>query len=382
LSGDDVIMEIEKKLEIKFKERTKIDDLEIESAIIRKVRIPLNMTFSISLGSQDYYEGVLIELKAGEFTGYGEGETVAQITGEDPEVLFHTVLGIVSSIDGHAFSGMEEASSFINSYCHGNTASKSAVEMSLYDLVSRKANLHLTRILGGNLNPRRTSLTIPINSVQENIRLLEQYKKQGAKIIKVKVGKDVENDLERVKGIANNLPDDTCFFVDANQGYNLRQAIKMADLLQKYEALFFEQPMPRDDLYGLRDLRNKSGVPIMLDESISSPRDVLNAVMIGSADMINVKLSKSGGIRNAIKVLTVAQAAGLDAMVGCMLESKLGIAASLAVANTLSNVKYIDLDGFTYLQEQPFEGGVEMKNGMDIPISGPGLAANPVSKML
>lgn len=113
----------------------------------------------------------------------------------------------------------------------------------------------------------------------------------------------------------------------------------------------------------------------MLDESISSPIDVLDAVYADAAYMVNVKLSKSGGIRNAVKTLVTAQAAGLDAMVGCMLESKLGIAASLAVANAVNNVKYTDLDGFTYLTEQPFNGGVELKSGTDYPVDGAGLAA-------
>ena len=98
--------------------------------------------------------------------------------------------------------------------------------------------------------------------------------------------------------------------------------------------------------------------------------------------MINVKLSKSGGIRNAIKVLTVAQAGGLEAMVGCMLESRLGIAASLAVANSLSNVRYTDLDGFTYLKEQPFDGGVDLRDGFNHLIEGYGFAAKLAISLL
>ena len=128
------------------------------------------------------------------------------------------------------------------------------------------------------------------------------------------------------------------------------------------------------DIASARELRHKSGIPIMLDESVFSPMDAMNVIRQGAADMINVKLSKSGGIHQAIKVLTVAQAAGVDAMVGCMLESKLGIAASLVIANSVNNVKFTDLDGFTYLSEQPFEGGVELKLGMDYLVPGPGFA--------
>ena len=156
----------------------------------------------------------------------------------------------------------------------------------------------------------------------------------------------------------------------------------MAQVLNKHEAIFFEQPVNRFDLTSARELRHKSGIPIMLDESVFSPMDAMNVIRQGAADMINVKLSKSGGIHQAIKVLTVAQAAGVDAMVGCMLESKLGIAASLVVANSVNNVKFTDLDGFTYLSEQPFEGGVELKLGMDYLVAGPGFAVKLKEKLI
>lgn len=374
-------MDVETVQKITFKERTEIDGILLDSVSVLKVRIPLNMTFAISLGSQDFYEGVIIELKSQGITGYGEGETVAQITGEDHNILFYTALGIISSMEGKKLDSIESASEFINSYCYGNSAAKSAVEMSIYDLISKWLKVPARSLLGGDAKPRMTSLTIPIGSVKENLELLYKYQKSGAKIIKVKVGKDIEHDTERITEIAKNLDSNVVFFADANQGYNLGRAIKMAEVLSRNGAVFFEQPMKRNDLFGLKDLRKKSGLPIMLDESISSSMDVVNAIRIGSADMINVKLSKSGGIRNAIKALTVAQAAGLDAMVGCMLESKLGIAASLTVANSLSNVKYTDLDGFTYLKEQPFDGGIDFKDGFDYPIVGHGFGAKPVSSL-
>ncbi|MEM3260018.1 MAG: enolase C-terminal domain-like protein, partial [Thermoplasmata archaeon] len=145
-------------------------------------------------------------------------------------------------------------------------------------------------------------------------------------------------------------------------------------------ALFFEQTMKRHNLANLRTLRRKVGIPIALDESISSPFDVINAILSESADIVNVKLTKSGGIRNAFKTLVTAQAYGIDAMVGCMLESKLGIAASLAVANSLKNIKYNDLDGFTFLSKQPFEDGIVYKNGFNKPVSGDGLAVKKIEK--
>ena len=360
--------------EIEFKQKPSMKGREIIGATIYRLKIPLNMAFTISLGSTDFYDAVVVELRFSDIIGYGEAETVQQITGETPEVLFDVSAGILASMEGQSFGSVEDVSLFITSFCHGNNAAKSAVDMAFHDALGKMHGISVADLLGGSMRPRITSFTIPIGDVNENLKLLDRYQKAGARIIKVKVGKSATKDAERLTVIAGKLDDGVTFFADANQGYRLTDAVKISEILYRNEALFFEQPMIRNDLVAFRNLRRKAGIPIMLDESISSPKDVLDAVCADAADMVNVKLSKSGGIRNAIKTLVAAQAAGLDAMVGCMLESKLGIAASLAVANAVNNVKYTDLDGFTYLTEQPFDGGVELRTGTDYPVDGAGLA--------
>ena len=362
------------KKEIEFKQKPSLKGREITGATIYRLKIPLNMAFTISLGSTDFYDAVVVELRFSDIIGYGEAETVQQITGETPEVLFDVSAGILASMEGQSFGSVEDVSLFITSFCHGNNAAKSAVDMAFHDALGKMHGISVADLLGGSMRPRITSFTIPIGDVNENLKLLDRYQKAGARIIKVKVGKSATKDAERLTVIAGKLDDGVTFFADANQGYRLTDAVKISEILYRNEALFFEQPMIRNDLVAFRNLRRKAGIPIMLDESISSPKDVLDAVCADAADMVNVKLSKSGGIRNAIKTLVAAQAAGLDAMVGCMLESKLGIAASLAVANAVNNVKYTDLDGFTYLTEQPFDGGVELRSGTDYPVDGSGLA--------
>ena len=372
-------MKVDNVFKFDYSMRTEIAGIPIESCEAINIKIPLNLVFAISLGNQEFYDGVIVKLNSGDATGYGEAETIAEITGETPEVLFDSIKGILRMIQGKKLESIEDFSELINRYCYGNTASKSAVDMAFHDLLGKVLGVHVVRITGGCFRPRVTSLTIPIGTKEESMGLLEKYQDSGASIIKVKVGKDVISDAERIKYIAENLREGVRFFVDANQGYSLRDAIKIARVLEKYEAIFFEQPMNRSDLNGARELKRKSSIPVMLDESISSPMDVINAIRMEAADMINVKLSKSGGIHQAIKVLTVAQAAGMDAMVGCMLESKLGIAASLVVANSVNNVKFTDLDGFTYLSQQPFTGGLKFENGIDELLDGKGLAVKPNS---
>lgn len=358
-----------------FKEGTEVNGLEINKAKVYRLKIPLNMTFAISLGNQDYYEATIVEIALEAFTGYGEAETIKEITGETPEALYYTVSGIISAMDGKRFESIEEFSNFTSNFCYGNNAAKSAVEMAMHDALAKAYDIGLYQMLGASKQARKTSLTIPIGSVKDNLQLLEKYQNMGCKIIKIKVGLDIDKDIERIKAISNNLQDGVVIFADANQGYNLSQALKVSEVLYKNEAIFFEQPLSRHDLRATRELRLKTEIPVMLDESITSPVDVIEAANAGAVDMVNVKLSKSGGISNSIKTLITAQALGLDAMVGCMLESKLGIAASLTVANAVSNVKYTDLDGFTYISKQPFEGGLDFKNCINYPIGEKGIGA-------
>lgn len=351
----------------------KIGDVIVQSAKVCLLRIPLTHPFVISLGTQYSYEGVILELHAGDITGYGEGSTIAQITGETPYAIFDTVCYIIESLKNRAYGGFEDLISDIGRSIYANSTAKNAIDIAAHDLIAKSWNLHLTSMLGGTLKELPTSFTISLGSVEESISALDSYKGMKARIIKVKVGNDPDLDIRRIKAISERLGE-IPFFADANQGYNLQNAIRVGKVLNDAGALFFEQPMEKHSHDQLRFLRTQTGIPIMLDESISTPHDVVESIVRESADLINVKLVKSGGIRNSMKALAVAQAYGMDAMVGCMTESKLGIAASLAVSSSMSNVKYTDLDGFHSIAAQPFEGGVEYENGLNRPVAGTGLA--------
>jgi L-alanine-DL-glutamate epimerase-like enolase superfamily enzyme len=368
-------MEASKKIE--FDKKPRIEGNEIDYAIIRLMEIPLNHTFTISLGSQDYYRGTIVELHSNEYTGYGEGATIEQITGEIPLVLYNNCIHIISSLNGISLNSMEEADSFLDKIMYGNEASKDAVETAMYDLIANIDNLPLAKLLGGSPRPIKTSYTITIGDINDNLRQLEYYKSIGVKIIKMKVGSDIKLDIQRIKAVADNMDHGLSLYADANQGYKLADAVKIGNILYDVGAIFFEQPLNRNNLNALSMLRNKTGIPVMLDESISTPFDIIQAISSNSVDLVNIKLTKSGGIRNAFKELITAQSAGIDAMVGCMLESKVGISAALAVASSVSNVMITDLDGYTYLSKQPFNNGIEFNNGCNYPKKGAGLAVTP-----
>lgn len=355
----------------------RIGDMKIPEAKVFLLQVPLTEPFKISLGTVYDYSGTILEFNTGDETGYGEGSTIQEITGEVPAAVYETVLQILKRLKGNRYLGIEDFLDDVYKSVYSNPSAKNAIDMAIHDLVSKSIGIHLTNFLGGGLKSIPTSLTIGLGSVEENLKSLEEMKKIKTKVVKVKVGKDAELDVKRIRAISEHL-EGRSYYVDANQGYKLRDATKIAKVLSDTGALFFEQPMDKHNLRDLHLLRRQSDILIMLDESISEPFDVINAILSESADLINVKLTKSGGIRKAFKTLVTAQSYGIDAMVGCMIESKLGIAASLSVASSLSNVKYTDLDGFHSITRQPFDGGLKYDSGVNTPATGSGLACTPV----
>ena len=192
-------MKVENVFKFDYRTRTEIAGITVDSIELLKIKIPLNLTFAISLGKQEFYEGVIVKLNSGDDTGYGEAETIAEITGETPDVLFEVAKGILLMIHGRMLESVEDFSELINHYCYGNTAAKSAVDMAFHDLLGKVLKVHVVKIIGGSLKSRVTSLTIPIGSKQESLTLLQKYQDSGASIIKGKVGEDVNGDIERIK---------------------------------------------------------------------------------------------------------------------------------------------------------------------------------------
>ncbi len=355
----------------------RIADARITSAKVHLLKIPLRHPFVISLGTMPDYQGTIVELDSGEHTGYGEGSTIPQITNEPLEGVPTAAVRILRGLAGRRFHGLEDLAVAMDDALPGNPTAKCAVDIAAHDLLGKAQGYHVTELLGGEFEDLATSLTIGLVPVDESLRQLAELQAEKCQIIKIKVGGKVEEDLERVRAIADHLTTER-FYVDANQGYSLKDALRLCPLLLERGALFFEQPLRREALEDLHTLRTSGGVPVMLDESIFSPQDVVEAVRREAADFVNVKLTKSGGIQNSMKTLHAADAYDIKAMVGCMVEGKLGTAAGLSVACAADNVKFTDLDGYTSMVTQPFEGGLTYADGINRLVPGPGMAVTKV----
>ncbi|MGH7459002.1 MAG: dipeptide epimerase [Longimicrobiaceae bacterium] len=228
-----------------------------------------------------------------------------------------------------------------------HAAAKAGVSAALHDLAAKRLGVPLWRLLG--LDPAtapRSSFTIGIDQpevMREKVREAAAYQ-----ILKIKVGGSQD---EEVLALVRDQAPDKKLRVDANTSWTLKEAVRALPMLEEYGVELLEQPLHPDDLEGMRILRGRSRLPLIADESCRTSADVPR--LAGAVDGVNLKLAKCGGIREAVRTLHAARAHGMEVMLGCMIESTLGIAAAIQIAPLMD---YLDLDGAALLAGDPFTG--------------------------
>lgn len=256
-------------------------------------------------------------------------------------------------------------------------SARAAVDMALHDLLGKACGQPLWKLLGGYRDRMLTSVTIGITGVQETVEQAREYKRMGFRAVKIKTGKNLDEDVERVLRVREALGRQFAIRCDANQGYSVPQALEFVRRIRSAKIEILEQPTPRAEPDMMGRVVAAASIPVMADESLMSLRDAFSLARREFADMVNVKLMKVGGIDEALQINAVALSARLEVMVGCMDESALAIAAGLHYALARPNVVYADLDGHLDLIGDPFEGAVTLKNGYLHPIDAPGLGGKP-----
>jgi L-alanine-DL-glutamate epimerase-like enolase superfamily enzyme len=292
-----------------------------------------------------------------DVVGWGESSPSERVTGETSETVMKALDRIAPKLIGMCPLRIEQDVECMDSVVQGNPAAKAAIDMALHDILGKTAGKPLFMLIGGYRCQVLTDLTLGLESAKEMAQDATKAVKQGFKALKVKVGINPAEDVERIRLVRQAVGRDVQLRVDANQGWMPKQAVEVLPKIERFDIEFVEQPVPAEDVNGLAQVRKNSSIPIMADESVHSPQDALTLIRAEAIDLINIKLMKCGGLLKARKIAAVAEAAGIQCMIGCMGESGLGIAAASHLAAAIKNIEYADLDSDILLRDRLVKGG-------------------------
>jgi L-alanine-DL-glutamate epimerase-like enolase superfamily enzyme len=324
----------------------------------RIVTLPLAETFVISRESQDDVELTQVELRHGGASGFGEAAPIARY-----DQTAQSALAWLERVDpGDDPWALDELEA---SLPPGEPAARSALDAALHDLQGKLTDLPVHRLLGLRRDGPPTSWSIWLGDPDDMARRAEAAAGRGFKRLKLKLGGRDGLDLDRVRAVraVTKLP----LQVDVNEYWSLDEAL---ELLPQMDLEYCEQPLRAGDPGG-EELKRRSPVPIYVDEDCHTLADVAACAQI--AHGVTIKLAKSGGIREAVRMTHAARSLGLGLMLGCMIESGLGIGAGVQIASLF---EHVDLDGNLLLASDPWPG-VEFVNGVQRPSERPGLGVAP-----
>lgn len=356
----------------------KITDIELGM-----LRVPLKTPFKTALRTVESVEDVVVLVRTDTgHTGYGEAPATAVITGDTHGSIIEAVNSFIKPrLIGEDIGNLNRICALIQSSLERNTSAKAAVEIAIYDLWAQLHGAPLYQMLGGGDPVITTDITISVDYIDKMVADSLSALERGFESLKIKVGKDIGLDIERVKAIHAAVEGRALLRLDANQGWTAKQAVYAMNALENAGVVLelLEQPVKANDIAGMKYVTERVNTPVMADESVFSPHQVFDLIQQGAADIINIKLMKTGGISNAIKIADIAALYGVPCMIGCMLESSISVAAAVHLAVAKSGaISKVDLDGPSLSQFNPVEGGV-IFNESEISItSAPGLGITEV----
>ncbi len=339
--------------------------MRITEISVHKLSIPLIEPFITSLGRDDDAKNVVVKIRtASGLVGFGECSPYMPINGESQDTAY-----IVGQYFGQALLGKDALNiaaihQQMDAVIYANNSIKSAFDMACYDIAAQAAGMPLYQFLGGKKNKVITtdytvSIGDPDQMAADAVKILER----GFPYIKVKLGKHGPTDVIRMQKIRGAVGPNIPLRIDANQGWQVDEAIQTLQALATLNIEHCEEPIARWNYTMLPTVRAASPIAIMADECLGNEHDAAKLIAIQACQYMNIKLGKSGGIYHAVEIVRQAREANIKLQVGAMIESRLAMTAFAHFALCSDQIVHYDFDTALMLREDPVEGGIEYKAG-------------------
>ena len=335
--------------------------MKIAKIEVGEVNIPLVTPFKTALRTVDHVNDLIVRITADDGqVGFGEAPPTAVITGDTKGSIRCAIEEFIApSLIGMEIDNLDGIQAKLHSCILKNTSAKAAVDMAIYDLYAKSLGQPLYKVLGGRRSQIETDITISVNPIDEMVSDSLKAVADGFNILKVKVGKEGLKDVARIEAIRKAVGPDVILRVDANQGWAPKDAVRIIRAMEDrgLEIDLVEQPVHAHDFAGMQFVTGQVATPILADESVFSAEDAIKLIQGRAADLINIKLMKTGGIYQALKICSIAETYGVECMIGCMLESKIAVSAGAHLAAGKGIITRADLDGPALCQIDPYVGG-------------------------
>ena len=355
--------------------------MKISRIDVYQFNIPLKRKVVVSIGTLSAAQNVVIRITTNTgLEGWGEASPFAPITGDTQTSNYQNAAIFSEKLMGEDPLAIENRMNEIGTISVGESSLRSAFNIALHDILAKTADLPLYRLLGGERRSMQTDFTISWQStVAGTLDRLKTGIAAGFTEVKLKVGRPGLADVEHVAAVRKQAGPDMKIKIDSNQGWDYPTAVANLRAMEPYGLEYSEQPLPAWDTENLCRLRKRASIPICADESVFDDKDAFKLLNAGAVDYLNIKLGKSGGISTALRIESIARAAGCKCMIGCFAESRLGLTAAAHLACARSNITFLDLDSAFNLQTDPVDGGIiydERNGGLLTLPEVPGLGAS------
>ena len=342
---------------------------------VHALDVPLSSPFRIAYDTVTHIHNGLAVATSGDLAGFGEAAPVPTITSEDRAAGLKAFEAWQQAGGRLPADARDPASLAIPS-----PSMRTAVEGAALDLAARQDEVPLCTYLSGRAPaPVPTSITLGLGDDAAVVPWVDRQVAAGFRILKVKGGLGLDRDLARIRAVREAAGPKATLRVDPNQSWSRDEARRALPILRDLGVAALEQPLAKADLEGHAALVAQREVPIMLDESVFTAADARKALAAKACDWINIKLQKCGGLGPGLAIAEAAAAAGVPCMVGCMIETRVGILQAGHLVLSHPNIQAADLDGHTFLAADPVHGGGVIQNGKLAIGTEPGLGIRAVA---